>query len=312
MSIKKNYAEDEIPPEVYHAYFLLTMKWLGMEENEHLEFVKKATKRGARQQARWNGTFLPPYFDRGNSTLFGFEFDEYLSEAWIDFLDKFQISDKYKTDDLTGLTKNEIYEEPIINKFIEYLEEEHRSSANDYEKKLKDMEQKFENETFEELDSLIEKYADLSDDEFEKLTDELLNRKLGELQKERERVQEKEHGPYIPLEFILMNAIRNKVERESYWSKKGFSIDPLDDGSETPLLSRLEDQGAGVEEKTLTKDIVQSAIKELDDINKKIVDLISQGYKQKDIAKELGISDAAVSKRMKKIREVIAAKSNIK
>lgn len=103
-----------------------------------------------------------------------------------------------------------------------------------------------------------------------------------------------------------------KVERESYWSKKGFSIDPLDDGSETPLSSRLEDQGAGVEEKTLTKDIVQSAIKELDDINKKIVDLISQGYKQKDIAKELGISDAAVSKRMKKIREVIAAKSNIK
>lgn len=106
-------------------------------------------------------------------------------------------------------------------------------------------------ETFEELDSLIEKYADLSDDEFEKLTDELLNRKLGELQKERERVQEKEHGPYIPLEFILMNAIRNKVERESYWSKKGFSIDPLDDGSETPLSSRLEDQGAGVEEKNL-------------------------------------------------------------
>lgn len=67
-----------------------------------------------------------------------------------------------------------------------------------------------------------------------------------------------------------------------------------------------------MKKKTLTKDIVQSAIKELDDINKKIVDLISQGYKQKDIAKELGISDAAVSKRMKKIREVIAAKSNIK
>lgn len=114
-----------------------------MEENEHLEFVKKATKRGARQQARWNGTFLPPYFVGEIQLLFGFSFEEYLSEAWIDFC-KFQISDKYKTDDLTGLTKNEIYEEPIINKFIEYLEEEHRSSANDYEKKLKDMEQKFE------------------------------------------------------------------------------------------------------------------------------------------------------------------------
>lgn len=103
-----------------------------------------------------------------------------------------------------------------------------------------------------------------------------------------------------------------KLRGSHIGAKKGFSIDPLDDGSETPLSSRLEDQGAGVEEKTLTKDIVQSAIKELDDINKKIVDLISQGYKQKDIAKELGISDAAVSKRMKKIREVIAAKSNIK
>lgn len=281
------------------------MKWLGIEVTEQLDTIQKATKRGVREFTSYSGN-IPKGSEK---EVYGIEFEEYVNEVWVDFLDKFEISEKYKDD--SDLSEEELYVEPLINKFIEYLERRYQPSFNSNIKSIQASIQAFQADTFNEWDDLVEKYADLTDEEFDKLTDDLLAKKLDEFHRKMEGYKNVYYEPYIPLDAILKRLSQNQVAKRGRIVKKERKNISIDDETQK-LIGQLREQSGNPEESYYINELIQSVLEELDDVNKKIVDLISQGYKQKDIAKELGISDAAVSKRMKKIREVIVAKSNIK
>lgn len=242
----KEKLENHIPAEVYYAYFLLTTQWLALEELEgQSDFVKESTKKGIRQQMRFKKAMLPPYFEQGKSTLFGMEFDEYVNEAWVSFLENYEISEEYHND-YSKLSEEELDVQPLINNFIQYLNTRYVKSGGKF--------------------------------------------------------------PYIPLGHILMRSVQNKVENSSYKdskNKRNFSTD-----DETSPQSQQEAQSANFEDNILNREAIQSVIKKLDDINQKIVELLQEENSQTEIAKKLGVSNAAISKRMKKISKIIKSELN--
>lgn len=203
----KEELEDNISPDVYYAYFLLTMQWLGLEQSEEqYDFVKESIKKGIRQQMRFKGSKILPYFEQGKSTLFDMEFDEYVNEAWIDFLEKFEISEDYQ-EGYSVLSEAELDVQPLMNNFIQYLNKDYAKHSEKF--------------------------------------------------------------PFISLKYLLMRSVQKKVENNSYKDSKNNRNSSIDD--ETSRMSQQEDQSANFVDSILTEEVIQSAIKKLDDKNKKIV-----------------------------------------
>ena len=99
---------------------------------------------------------------------------------------------------------------------------------------------------------------------------------------------------------------RNCLECERYLI--GIGAQGFDMSIDDMRLDEMEDRNLVVEELDNILEIdrakkIRIAIDEMDDISKRIISMLTEGYKQKEIAREMGISPSALSQRLGVIRK---------
>ena len=111
------------------------------------------------------------------------------------------------------------------------------------------------------------------------------------------------------MRLLLRRPAQNKMESSYKKQQKASQNVSLEaDTSEEGLVLEIEDKtkhGLLVEDELVMLDCIERAKKRLDERSKKILDDKIAEVSQKETAKELGMSSAAVSKRVEKIRNIV-------
>ena len=99
---------------------------------------------------------------------------------------------------------------------------------------------------------------------------------------------------------------RNCLECERYLI--GIGAQGFDLSIDDMRVDEMEDRNLVVEELDNILEIdrakkIRIAIDEMDDISKRIISMLTEGYKQKEIAREMGISPSALNQRLGVIRK---------
>lgn len=277
-------APQTAPPEAYAAFIRLYIEWMEKEESEQVDLVEKSVRLAQKAHTGYTSVFPAngPFGKRG-STLYEIEFDEYVNEVWVDF--------KKNCND--------------VDKFAVHLQKDFERRLTQRKKFMDEMEAEFQ-----KIESAIQ---NMSDDE----ADKYLNEQEQKLRAKIEKRRKEWDINYPSLEKSLRKPAERIFSRKLYDLKKRQRIIPLDDtgdenGDKAPVeIEDINVNGLSVEEELTVQDTIDRTMITLNDQDKRILVLKMSGYRNTEIAKELGIRDSTVSNRMKKIQSKLSNQLNI-
>ena len=296
----------QAPPEAYAAFLRIYLEWAGQDEAEQRALVERSVNNAARLHStyRLDEDYSQFSFRKGFTTMYGENFEDYVNTVWVNFLE--WCSD--------------------IDRFAEYLQKnfDRNMSKEDYaqrcqllfDKMVDNFIKRAEKEWNETIDKRLGKKKDKDKEAEEKLPKELLEdldadceRRCAELLKIKKRFYETTSLGYPSLRLLLRRPAQNKMESSYKKQQKASQNVSLEaDTSEEGLVLEIEDKtkhGLLVEDELVMLDCIERAKKRLDERSKKILDDKIAEVSQKETAKELGMSSAAVSKRVEKIRNIV-------
>ena len=294
------------PPEAYAAFVYIYKEWVLQDVDEQNALVEQSVDNAFRRHMIYKRSkdYSQFLFRKGFTTMYGEYFGDYVNEVWADFLERFIDA----------------------GKFVEYLQQncDRNISKEDhiqhcqllFDRMVDNYIKRAEKEWNETIDKRLGKKKDKDKEAEEKLPKELLEdldadceRRCAELLKIKRRFEETTAQGYPSLQLLLRRSAQNVMARLYEKQKNASQVISLDaDTIEASLVLEIEDKtehGRIVEDELGTLDCIEHAKKRLDERNKKILDDKMLEFTQTEIAEKLGLTDAAVSKRVQKIKNVV-------
>lgn len=328
-------AKPNVPPEAYAAFVRIYIEWMEKNGDEQINVLEHGVQSARTSKNAYLHGMLSD--KSGNSReILGQQFEEYVNTTWIKFTEKCDNPDEfalYLQRDFDRYMKKyaQILQE-YENIRLEFLEgvfdkwysvtgqmtnaqfqgffsaELQRQIA-----KFNINRNQFENQKakLEFLEQIIDKWCSA----IEKMTiaqqevffNTGLQKQIKEFKK-KERKYERIKSGYPTLQMLLRRSAQNyisKIIRQKKEENEARHPKSLEGMAEKGIIPEVI-YGAGInlEERKVLQDTIKSFEATLDDKSKKIIELFRDDpeIKQVEIAKELGISEAAVSKHLKKIR----------
>lgn len=269
------------PPEAYAAFVRIYLEWMERDEEEKIALVERSVNNAAREHRKFvpNIGYSQFLLKKGFTTMYGADFDEYVNEVWAIFLEN--CAD--------------------VDSFAVYLQKDFEKAAREYDK----MRDSFLDDVFKEWNSVT---VGMSNQQLDKFFKSELVKRMKEFEAKKDNF-EKRHSGYPKLTKLLRRPAQNmmgRLYREQRKASRGISLDADDINTDTkPEIEDKTEHGLLVEEDLVVRDYIERVKKKLDKMDEKILDDIISGASQTEIADELGVSNAAVSKRMKKIRAIM-------
>lgn len=283
----------QAPPEAYATFVRIYMDWIEKGEDEQVALVEESVRAAKKvfDNAVYGGKDVPySFFWKKGSILFGAEFDEYVNEVWATFLEK--CSD--------------------VDQFAEYLQKDFNRNFSDknYLKKCQiqfnKMREKFLKRVFNKWDDDIK---DMEDEKIDKYLEEEKNKRIAEFAKMKKEFEDTTAICYPSLRLLLRRPAQNMMGRLREQSLNPRSI-PIGFKTEETGIYEIEDiaaDGRSIEGGLAVQDIIDRTISSLDEQDKQIITMRMSGYKNTEIAKELGIAKSTVSNHIKKIISMVRA-----
>lgn len=270
----------QAPPEAYAAFVRIYIEWMGKNESEQIEMIERSVRRARTVMDAHSGGMLSGKPGNGKEFL-GDQFEEYVNTVWVEFTEK--------------------CENP--NEFALYLQKDFDKAMKEYEKMRKDFLEKVNGEWTRDIET-----KNLSGAALDQYFEQELPKREAEFQQLKENF-EKRHSGFPKLSTLLRRPAQNKIARRlkeiTRESTKEVSLDDDTENQKLPGIKDVPTAGLSMEEKLALEKIFEDAKGKLNEQDQKIFDMKLKGYKQTEIAKELGISDATVSNHVKKIQSML-------
>lgn len=271
---KPQKSETPPPPEAYAAFVRIYVEWMEKSEDEQVDMAKDSVRNARSAVNHCSNGVVSGYSGKANPELLGLQFEEYVNTVWLEFAEMCDNADE----------------------FAAYLQNHFDAVMRKYQL----MVNKFLDDVFTEWDNATVNLYGAALDRYFKL--EIPKR---EAQFRQMKADFEKRNPAFPsLDTLLRRPAQNMIVRrlgEVKRDSKGVSLD-ADINEAGPLeIADVSSSGSSYESGLALWDVIFNVVRTLDKRDQKIFQMRMEGYKQKDMAKELGISDAAVSIRFKKI-----------
>lgn len=302
------------PPEAYITAVRIYAQWLERDEEKKIALAEQSVNNAARLHSMYklNKDYSQFLLKKGYTTLYGADFDDYVNEAWATFLEMCSDVDQFAEylkedfdknfDKCKNMLKTNYQKRcrlqlnRIVNNFIERAEKDWKREIEKYYRDNKDKDTDKETE-----EGLPKKLVESLDADCEK--------RCAELAKIKKEFDETTAQGYPSLWLLLRRPAQNMMERlyrEQQKASQGISLDADDINTDTmPEIEDKTKHGLLVENDLIVRDYIERVKKKLDKTDAQILDAKISGASQTEIANELGISNAAVSKRVNKIRAIM-------
>lgn len=282
------------PLEAYAAFVRIYMAWMNREEDEQFALLEQSVRGAKKVSGKYSPVVEGASFGRRGSILFDVEFDEYVDEVCAKFLEKCNDVDKFAEYLQKDFNKN------IAN--INYLQE-----CQLLFDKIRD---KYLERVFAEWDS---KTKNLYGNKLDEYLSAEYEKRSAEFARIKKEFEDTVAVGYPSLQTLLHRPAQNfigQLDRQNQKENKAGRADSLEGMAEKGIIKEaIYGEGIKLEERKILQDVLKSVEDTLDAKSKEIVELFRNDPKieQVKIAEELGISGAAVSKRLKKIRAKLEA-----
>lgn len=262
------------PPEAYAAFVRVYIEWMEKNEGEQIDLIERKVRHAKNKMNAFSGGMLSGSFGGANAEVLGLQFEEYVNTVWVEFTEECDNADE----------------------FAAYLQKDFEKTMHKY----KLMQDNFLKETFAEWDKATANLEGKALDNFFAVE---MPKKQKEFQLKKADF-EKRYPGFAPLSTILRRHAQNAMSRrlgEISKASKAISLDDYDEEAEPIEIEDVSASGFSFEERLAIYDIIEKAMETLNMKDRKIFRMKMDGRSQTEIAKELGVSDATVSNRIKKI-----------
>lgn len=310
------------PPEAYADFIRIYMKWMGMDP-KHIKYLEvekpgitpyeygeeagaelyELIRNGLIFAAKRHNTYgnitpeFPQYgpFGKTGSMLYGQEFDEYVNQTWYNFLGRLKNPDKF------------------MSYFQKKFEEEVKNDVGEYYKKCQlkfiEMRDNFYNMVVKEWESAYEEMDD--DDEFADYLEKEKVKREKEYKRMKKAFEAEAQIVYPQLRTLVQRTAANTIEHARKGrikvNKHFINFSDCEDGGTVPFNEEDINAGGRVTEAVLAiNDIIERTHIALDKQNKIILVFMLLGFTNVEISKALSVSESTVSRRLKKIRTMLA------
>ena len=265
------YEYKEASPEIYAAFVQARLDWEEKSEDDQIEMINRMVRRAASSHFRHIGYARNYHFGPG-SDLYGVQYEEYIDEVWALNAESHG-NDKFSEANALSLPGR-------IARFLPYEINRRTPQINAFfQEAFHSWDLATASMTIEDMDSYFEK----------------------EIPKQQELYNKK--FPFISdivSEILLRYLGRNFIEKNAR-SQINHPTDSIDD-----IFLELEVRASfqpSVDDLLVAEEIKNELFNSLTPKQLKIIQMLDYGYKQHEIARSLGISEAAVSKHVAGIRE---------
>ncbi len=304
-------AQPEMPenppsPEAQAAFVRCYLELRDKPENEQISLLEKGVREAVKKDMKYStGKINPQFAPNKSGTLYGAEFDEYVNEVLVRFCSgkygKVEEEEEKQEDEKGGKDKKSKSQEEY-EKFIDNLQKEFEKCFREYQK----MREEFLDSVFKEWDT---ETADMTDDELDVYLEKQFDARVKEFEQKRATFEERYPG-YPKLKTLLRRFAQNTMyswRKKQEVASRNVSLDAESEGQGKLDIGDGAVNGINAEDELAMQELLERIRNTLDDRGRQILDLKMSGYSQNDIATTLNISDAAVSKRLKKIKAIITA-----
>lgn len=267
------------PPEAYAAFVRIYMEWIEKGANGQATIVEKSVRSAKQTYSKYassNGLSTHGIFGHKGSILYGMEFDEYVSQTWIEFKDKCTDVDEFAV----YLQKD--FEKKLSGGMAQYLIQR--------QKQFNNMKEQFLKKVFKKWDSDTQSLNGVALDTY--LNNEY-NRRSVEFAKMKKDFEDETMIIYPSLEKLLQKLSRNMISRQHYSVKKAANC--------ADFTGEKGQERIPFETMVANRDAIERALATLDEFDNQIFWLWFSGYQIKEIAKEFGKANSTISTHIKKV-----------
>lgn len=278
-------SKTQAPPEAYAAFVRIYIEWMEKNEDDQIKMIERSVRRARTVMDAHSGGMVSGSFRENNMELLGVQFEEYVNTVWIAFRERCDNPDEFA-----------LYLQKDFDKYMK--------KSNEISKEYQEMQETFLQGVFAEWDN---KTQNLSDSALDKFFDQELPKRKAEFQKLKADF-ERRHAAFPSLNTLLRRPAQNMMARrlaEVSHAKKAVSLDDYTEDQKPLEIEDATANGLSQEEKIALDDILDQVMSGLDDQDQKIFAMKMNGYKQTEIAKELGLSDSTISNHIKKIVSMV-------
>lgn len=293
------------PPEAYAAFVRIYLEWMERDEEEKITLVERSVNNAAKLQRMYalNKNYSQFLLKKGYTTLYGADFEDYVNEVWVKFLEACSDVDQFAVYLQENFDKNmlktnyhkhcQLQFNRMVDNFIKRAEKDWKKAIEKYDAEHKDEDKKPEEELPQELEDYL-------DDDCAK--------RCAELAKIKKEFDETTAVGYPSLWLLLRRPAQNmmgRLLRNQSAASQTISIEVEAEDQKRCEFPDVGTDGIKVEDELALQDFIDHIRNVLDEKDREIFDLKASDYSQKEIAEKMGVSNAAISKRMKKIKDTV-------